>query len=127
MSILGIGTDIASIERLGEMLERHGERFLARCFQDAERDHFSHKSGHGLAATVAGRWAAKEAFLKALGGTIGHIPYSDVGVTNSADGAPRLVLTGEAATALADRGGQQIHVTISHEREYAVATVLIEA
>ena len=79
-----------------------------------------------MAAAVAGRWAAKEAFLKALGGAIGHIPYRDVGIVRTDSGAPQVELDGAAAAALRARGGHNVHVSISHEREFAVATVVIE-
>lgn len=126
MSVRGIGTDIVAIGRLTRLLERHGDRFLARCFQDAEQNHFSGRLGADLASSVAGRWAAKEAFLKALGGPIAHIPYRDIGVVRNKSGGPELVLAGEALKALGVSNGCRVHLTISHEREFAVATVLIE-
>lgn len=126
MSVWGIGTDIVAIGRLTKLLDRHGDRFLARCFRESERDHFRGRRGGDLASSVAGRWAAKEAFLKALGGPIAHIPYRDIGVVRNASGGPELVLAGEALKALGVSEGQRLHLTISHEREFAVATVLIE-
>lgn len=126
MSVVGIGTDIVAVERVAAVLDRHGDRFLARCFPPAERRQLEARQGRALTAAVAGRWAAKEAFLKALGGSIGHVPYHEVAVLNDAEGAPVLSVTGTAAAELAARGGRLLHLTISHEREYAVATVLIE-
>jgi holo-[acyl-carrier protein] synthase len=126
LSIVGIGTDIVAVERVATVLARHGDRFLNRCFPSAERRQLEARQGRALTAAVAGRWAAKEAFLKALGGSITHIPYHEVAVLNNADGVPRLVVTGTAAAELSARGGRLLHLTISHEREYAVATVMIE-
>jgi len=126
LSIVGIGTDIVAVERVAGLLARHGDRFIARCFRDNERRLFASHAEGDLAAKIAGRWAAKEAFLKALGGRISHIPYRDVSVAAGADGEPVLAVAGKAERALAQRGGARVFLTISHERRYAVATVLIE-
>ncbi len=126
MSVLGLGTDIVAVARLRALLERHGDRFLARCFQEREQAQLRERKGGALAAAVAGHWGAKEAFLKALGGSIAHIPYRDIVVLNDDTGAPRLAVSDEAARTLQERGGRRLHVTISHERDFAVATVLIE-
>ena len=125
MRILGLGTDIVSIPRIAKMVNRHGNRFMNRCFQPDEIQYATSR-GLGLAASLAGRWAAKEAFLKALGGEIAHIPYHEVTVLRTESGQPQLLVTNSAAQALTARGGRHLHVSISHEREYAVATVVIE-
>ena len=126
MSILGVGTDIVAVGRMADLLRRHGDRFLARCYGAAERQVIAERAPVARAATAAGRWAAKEAFLKALGGSIAHIPYHDISVVAGPAGAPSLVLTGAAAAAFAACRGRRCHLSISHERDYAVATVLIE-
>ncbi|MDX2474185.1 MAG: holo-ACP synthase [Candidatus Krumholzibacteria bacterium] len=126
MSVRGIGTDIVAVDRVRELLNRHGDRFLARCFQPQERARIQARHGPAREAMVAGRWAAKEAFLKALGGSIAHIPYQDIAVSSAEAGAPLLSVTGLAAEALNTCGGRKLHLTISHERQFAVATVLIE-
>ncbi len=120
MSVLGIGTDIVSVARIAQMLDHHGDRFLARCFRSGE----TVSSGP---ASVAGRWAAKEAFLKALGTDVRGIPYRSIEVVKSAHGPVKLGLHGRARDALAAAGGKKVHLTISHEREFASATVIIEA
>jgi len=119
LSVLGIGTDIVSVARITRMLDRHGERFLARCFRPGEII-------LSAPASVAGRWAAKEAFLKALGADVSGIPYRSIEVVKSTHGPVELVLHGRASDALAAVGADGIHLTISHEREFAVATVIIE-
>jgi holo-[acyl-carrier protein] synthase len=119
LSVFGIGTDIVSVDRITQMLDRHGERFLSRCFRPGE-------IVSSAPASVAGRWAAKEAFLKALGTDVRGIPYRSIEVVKSAHGPVKLVLHGRANDALAAGGGAGIHLTISHEREFAVATVIIE-
>jgi len=126
LSVLGIGTDIVAVARVSSLLRRHRERFLTRCFQPLECQQFSEMSEQTLAASVAGRWAAKEALLKALGGNIRHIPYGDICVARGSAGEPILSLQGIAAAEFRTRGGGQLHLTISHEREFAVATVLLE-
>ncbi len=116
-----------AIVRIEALLARHGERFFERCFTPAERMGFAAKKSAALAASVAGRWAVKEAFLKAVGGEIASIPYHDISTVRTAGGAPGLVLLGVAAERLNQRGGQSVHVSISHERDYAVGLVIIES
>jgi len=119
LSVLGIGTDIVSVARISKMLDRHGERFLARCYRPGEII-------SSAPVSVAARWAAKEAFLKALGADVRGIPYRNIEVVKSTHGPVKLVLHGRARDALAAAGGSTIHLTLSHEREFAVATVIIE-
>ena len=126
MSVIGIGIDIVAVARLRSLMNRHGDRFLGRCFQAREQEQLRRRQGEAFACAVAGRWAAKEAFLKALGGSIGHIPYHDIAVVSTSAGAPLVELDGVAATVFAANGGQRVQVSISHEREFAVATVVIE-
>jgi holo-[acyl-carrier protein] synthase len=129
LSVVGIGIDIVSVERIAKLLEGHGERFLGRCFRmgdllSVQRDRET--AAKPDAAFLAGRWAAKEALLKALGDDVRGVPYRDIEVARGANGPVGLVLHGRAREALATAGGNRIHLTISHEREFAVASVLIE-
>ena len=129
MSVVGVGIDIVAVERIAELVDLHGERFVRRCFRFGDlhsvgRDQES--AAHPSAVFLAGRWAAKEAFLKALGTDVRGVPYRDIEVDRSARGPVMLVLHGRARDALAKAGGNRIHLTISHEREFAVASVLIE-
>jgi len=123
--ILGLGTDIVEVARIADLAARHGDRFLDRCFRPAERA-LAAARGPAGAAALAARWAAREAFLKALGGQVSGIPYRDIEVVRAAAGAPSLRLHGRAAEALAARGGRRVHLALSHERAFAVATVVIE-
>jgi len=125
LSVLGIGTDIVSTRRMADLLQRHGARFLERCFRPGDLV----VSGRGdipEPGHVAGRWAAKEAFLKALGADVRGIPYRDIEVRRLTKGPVSIALHGKALSAVNRLGGQRIHLTISHERDYAVATVLVE-
>jgi holo-[acyl-carrier protein] synthase len=101
-------------------------RFAERVFTAAEREYCDAK---GAAATqsYAGRFAAKEAFLKALKtGWRGKLGWQEIEVVNDADGVPTLNLTGEAAHLFEKSGAAQIHISISHTSEHAVAQVIFE-
>ncbi len=135
MSLRGIGIDIVDVARVQGLLDRHGDRFLARCFRPGELMTAADGGPRAdLAAHVAGRWAVKEACLKALGGGAGAaagpdprgIPYADIEVARQPGAAPRVTLHGRAAAALEALGGGRILVSLSHERSSAVGLVLIE-
>ncbi len=123
--ILGLGTDIVAIDRIADLVARYGDRFVDRCFSPAEKA-LAAGRGAGGAATLAARWAAREAFLKALGGDVRTIPYRDIEVVRQDHGPVALQVRGRAAAALAERGGKRIHVSLTHERTHAVAVVIIE-
>jgi holo-[acyl-carrier protein] synthase len=124
--IVGIGTDIVAVARIADLVDRYGPRFLDRCFSPEEQRAAARPSPAGAAA-LAGRWAAKEAFLKALGQDVRGIPYREVEVVRGPDGPVSLRLSGLAAAALAAAGASRVLVSISHESEVACATVVIEA
>lgn len=128
--IIGIGSDLVDIDRIGKSLERHGERFVARIFTDAERARADGRGGR--VASYAKRFAAKEACAKALGcGISMGVFWRDMGVVNLPDGKPTLVLTGGAAVRLAalvpPGHVPSIHLTITDEFPMAQAFVVIEA
>ena len=101
-------------------------RFVERVFTAGEREYCESK-GAAAAQSYAARFAAKEAFLKAIRtGWRGKLGWQDIEVASDADGAPSLLLTGEARV-LADRlGASAVHLSISHTSEHAVAQVLLE-
>jgi len=128
--ILGIGTDLANIDRIKAVLDRHGDRFRNRVFAEREQA----KAGRRLdeAGTYAKRWAAKEACSKALGtGLRMGIAWRDMAVSNLSTGQPVMTLTGWAAQRLADMtpDGHQaiVHVTLTDDHPWAQAFVVIEA
>nr|MEE4268483.1 holo-ACP synthase [Candidatus Krumholzibacteria bacterium] len=125
MSILGVGNDIVAIPRISDLLQDHGDRFLARCFTPREIAYIQSR-GRGAAASAAARWAAKEAFLKALGQDVSAIPYQDIEVVRQEHGQVTLELHGKARAALTAAGAVAWHVALSHEREFAAATVILE-
>lgn len=124
-NILGIGTDIIETLRIAQMIERHGELFIRRVYTDHEIAYCSDKK----AATqhYAGRWAAKEAVLKALGtGWVKGISWRDVEIRHKPGGGPLADLHGGAREVLERRGIRQMHVSISHCRSHAVAYAIAE-
>lgn len=130
--ILGLGSDICDIRRIEKAIARHGDRFLLRVFTDVERARAMSRPEGVRAATLAKRFAAKEAASKALGtGFAVGIFLSDVGVVNRANGQPTLALTGAAAERLAalvpDGMAPRIDVSMSDEYPYAFAQVIISA
>jgi holo-[acyl-carrier protein] synthase len=121
--IVGIGTDIVEIDRIRSMLERHGTHFSERCFTPAELA-WADKQ-RDAAPRFAGRWAAKEAVVKALGtGFIEGMTFHDIEVLPLHTGQPTVRLSGRAAEIATQLGIQRIHITISHARNYATATAI---
>jgi len=106
---------------MARLLERHGGRFQARCFRPGELP--DDKANN--ASTVAGLWAAKEAFLKALGTKVKHIPYRDIEVRGADAGPVSIVLHGLAREIHDQAGGGPVHLSISHESGHALAVVII--
>lgn len=128
--ILGIGTDLANIERIEATLTRFGDRFRNRVFTEGEQAKAAGRA-HGP-ATYAKRWAAKEACSKALGtGLRMGIAWKDMAVFNLRSGQPRMRLTGWAAERLAEMTppGHEahVHVTLTDDHPWAQAFVVIEA
>ncbi|MDD5718569.1 MAG: holo-ACP synthase [Candidatus Krumholzibacteria bacterium] len=124
MSVLGLGTDIVCVERIAALVERHGARFLDRVFRPQEQ-RVLQRVGRAASAGLAARWAAKEAFIKALGPHAAAVSYRDVEVVRGEAGQPLMRLHGTAAAALAALGGSQALVSLSHERDHATATVIL--
>ncbi len=128
--ILGIGTDLANIERIARTLERFGDRFRNRVFTDIEQQKAERRKD--TVGTYAKRWAAKEACSKALGtGLRMGIAWRDMSVINLRTGQPTMVLTGWAAERLATMTPEGhrtvIHVSLTDDHPWAQAMVVIEA
>ena len=121
--IVGLGTDIVEIVRIGRMIERHGELFLNRVYTPEEirycqkrRESFQH---------YAGRWAAKEAVMKTLGtGMARGIRWHDIEVCTLKSGQPTVNIRGGARDFAEKLGIDEILITISHCRAYATATAI---
>jgi len=128
--ILGIGSDLANIERIQGTLDRFGERFRNRVFTEIEQAKAERRKD--VAGTYAKRWAAKEACSKALGtGLAMGISWKDMSVTNLRSGQPVMHVTGWAKERLAsmtpDGHEAIIHVTLTDDHPWAQAFVVIEA
>src|SRR5262249_52774309 len=123
MDILGIGTDIIECPRIGRMIEQHGELFLRRVYTEREIRYCQARK-HAI-EHFAGRWAAKEAILKAIGtGWSRGIAWTDLENRNGSNGQPRVLVCGGAKEAALQRGIANILITISHCRTYATAYAL---
>jgi holo-[acyl-carrier protein] synthase len=129
--IIGIGSDLCSIERISASLDRFGARFEARVFTDAERAKADARP-FTRAGTLAKRFAAKEAFSKAVGtGFKRGVFMRDIGVVNAPSGAPTLALTGGARArldAITPEGHfARIFLSLTDDHPWAQAFVVIEA
>ena len=129
--ILAIGSDLCNIERIQASLDRFGARFEARVFTAIERAKAARRP-YTRAGTYAKRFAAKEAFSKAVGtGFKAGVFMKDIGVVNAPAGAPTLALTGGAAARLAalTPAGHKavVHLTLTDDHPWAQAFVIIEA
>ena len=128
--ILGVGTDLANIERIAGVLDRHGDRFRDRVFTEIEQKKAERRQD--TAGTYAKRWAAKEACSKALGtGLRMGIAWKDMAVKNLKTGQPVMEVSGWAAERLQDmtpKGYEAIiHVTLTDDHPWAQAFIVIEA
>ena len=129
--IIGLGSDLCNIERIQASLDRFGARFENRVFTDIERAKGDRRP-FTKAGTLAKRFAAKEAFSKAVGtGFKRGVFMRDIGVVNAPSGAPTLALTGGAAARLdamiPDGHVPRIHLTLTDDHPWAQAFVIIEA
>ena len=123
MSVVGIGTDIVECLRVAQMIERHGELFLTRVYTPHEIEYCSARK----AATqhYAGRFAAKEAVLKALGtGWTRGVQWRDIEVRNELGGQPKIALSGGAREMCEKLGISEMLISISHCRTHATAYAL---
>ena len=128
--ILGIGTDLANIDRIQKTIDRFGQRFKDRVFTPIEQNKAEKRKD--IAGTYAKRWAAKEACSKALGtGLAMGISWQDMSVSNLETGQPIMKLTGWAAKKMSDMTPEGyeaiVHVTLTDDHPWAQAFVVIEA
>ena len=123
--ILAIGIDIVDVSRIEQAVERHGERFLGRIYTPAE---VAYCDGRGARFVhLAGRFAAKEAAMKALGtGWAEGVAWREVEILPSAGGPPQLSLHGVARARFEALGASRAHLSISHTGALAVAQVIFE-
>ncbi|WP_181350155.1 holo-ACP synthase [Thalassobacillus sp. CUG 92003] len=115
--IKGIGVDVIEIDRINQSIKRN-DRFLQRILTEAEQQKAADLSERRQAEYVAGRFAAKEAFAKAVGTGIGALQFTDIEIITDLNGAPRMTAAGYE--------DQLIWVSISHSKDVAIAQVIIE-
>lgn len=123
MTVVGIGTDIIECLRIAKMIERHGELFLTRVYTPHEIDYCTARKAS--TQHYAGRFAAKEAVLKALGtGWTRGIQWRDIEVRNEMGGKPSIALSGAAREHCERLGISEMLISISHCRTHATAYAL---
>jgi holo-[acyl-carrier protein] synthase len=125
--IVGIGTDVVSIERIAGVLARHGERFVNRVLTPDERVRYERTNDRAKPGHLAKRWAAKEAFAKAIGTGI-HPPFTwqSITVGRDAKGKPLVVPNDQMAKHLKSMGVTDSHVSLTDDAGVAVAFVVLE-
>lgn len=116
---LSCGVDFIRVDRIEAAVQRFGARFLDRVFTQGEKAHCG-----GRAASLAARWAAKEAVAKALGCGIGDVAWQEIEVLSDERGAPSLQLHGAAADLAAARGLHEWSISLSHDDGRAIALVV---
>jgi len=129
--IIGLGSDLCNVERIQASLDRFGDRFIRRVFTEVEQAKAKRRP-FTIAGTLAKRFAAKEAFSKAVGtGFKRGVFMKDIGVVNAPSGAPTLHLTGGARARLdeltPDGHEMRIHLTLTDDHPWAQAFVILEA
>lgn len=118
--IVGVGTDITEIVRIKKVMQKDQERFLRRIFIDSEYE--IAKDKNFSFEHIAGRWACKESVAKALGTGIGEeCGFHDIEIYYTEKGAPEVRLMGAAAQTARHRDIFRVKVSISHEKNYAIA------
>ena len=124
MKVLGIGTDLVETSRIAKLIETHGERFLHRCFTQAEIDYCrSHANSN---QSFAARWAAKESIAKAFGTGIGaELALTELEITKLPSGQPIVQLhAGSQAFALS-LGVTEVKISLTHTQDYAAAYAMV--
>ncbi len=123
--ILGIGVDLCEVDRIEAAIKRHGERFLARIYTDAERSYCDSKPNRF--ERLAGRFAAKEAAMKALGtGWRRGVAWKEFEVARASSGQPVILFHGVARQIAEELGATRALVSITHIKTMAMAQVVLE-
>ena len=122
--MLGIGCDLADVERIGKAIERNG--FKERVYTPEEISCCTASSGKDKVQSYAARFAAKEAFLKAIGTGLRGGELTEISVVNDDLGKPELKVTGYFASYIEEMGVTKIHLTLSHTATTAMAVVALE-
>ena len=123
MNVIGLGTDIIECLRIAKMIEKHGELFLNRVYTRSEIAYCSRRKGANQ--SYAGRWAVKEAVLKAMGtGWSRGIRWKDIEVVTDLTGKPSVAIHGVAKEICDELGISEVLISLSHCRSHATATAI---
>ncbi len=123
MNVIGLGTDIIECLRIAKMIEKHGELFLNRVYTRSEIAYCSSRKGANQ--SYAGRWAVKEAVLKAMGtGWSRGIRWKDIEVVTDLTGKPSVAIHGAAKEICDELGISEVLISLSHCRSHATATAI---
>jgi len=124
--IIGTGIDLCGVGRIRKMIADHGDRFLARTYTEAEVA-YARRRKKGFEETLAGRFAAKEAVMKALGtGWAQGVEFRGIEILNEPTGKPYVVLHGSTAERASVMGVTAWHITITHTEDLAIASAVAE-
>ncbi|NCO68753.1 MAG: holo-[acyl-carrier-protein] synthase [Nitrospirae bacterium CG_4_10_14_0_8_um_filter_41_23] len=121
--IYGVGIDLVKIERMKEVVEKWGQRFLERVFTENEISYCYEKKNPYFSLSV--RFAAKEALIKAIGSAV-PVSLTDIEVINVDSGKPFLKINGRIKDFFKEKSISKAHLSLSHEHEYGVACVVLE-
>lgn len=122
--MIAVGTDILKIERIDEVLDRLGDRFVERILTPVEQEEYGQSAQAGR--LLAKRFAAKEAIAKALGTGIGRgVSWQDIQIEHDTNGAPLVRLSGGAERVARERGGSRVELSLADELDYVVAFAVL--
>lgn len=123
--IVGCGIDLVKIERIEKIIKRWGDNFTSRIFTISERE-YCEKKKDSKYQSYAGKFAAKEALLKALGLGLRGVNWKEIEITNNELGQPIIDTSGKLKNIVLTKGVSKYFITISHTKEYAIAEVILE-
>ncbi len=123
--IIGCGIDLVRIGRIGKIIKRWGNNFSFRIFTPLERDYCEKKKNNKF-QSYAGKFASKEALLKALGLGLGGANWREIEITNNQLGQPIINISGKLKNIALTKGVNKYFISISHTKEYAIAQVILE-
>lgn len=123
--IIGCGIDLVKIERIEKIIKKWGDNFIFRIFTTLEREYCEKKKGNKF-QSYAGKFAAKEALLKALGLGLREANWKEIEIKNDELGQPIIDTSGKLKNIALTKGVSKYFISISHTKEYAVAQVILE-
>lgn len=122
--IIGTGVDIVKNQRIADLIDKYGENFLKRIYREKEINYCSSRAQ--ATASFAARYAAKEALFKALGTGMRKNSWQDIEVVNNELGKPEIKLFGKTADYAAQLEVENIFLSMSHEKDYSIAQIILE-